>query len=267
VKRLIAIASIAALGSGCKLTSVYTQGPPRRVEIEKQVTEPSILAEGVRDAGGGVDLRVLELHAVRLTRHTQHGALETRIEHPGHPFAELIEFPLAAVIGMAIPYSLVMDSTLNGGKPGVKRDAFRPILAMLDPTRSMLASKARVYVAQHVTFAGATRIRQYNVRLPVGEVVLKYRVLDAGRDVLASGEVTTDQFGKVRIPDVSLHAVGIELIGTRVNLIAPIRNARARAAAPVPAAPPVEPAPPAEPAPPTSAQPDDPYGVPAEPRP
>jgi len=47
-----------------------------------------------------------------------------------------------------------------------------------------------------------------------------------------------DQFGKLRIPEVPPHAVGIELVGQRVNLIAPIESS----AAPASPAPP-EPAP------------------------
>lgn len=235
--------ALIAMVAGCKAMSIYTMGPPRRVQIEKQSSEPSILAEGVRDADGGVVVRVLELREVRVTRRVQHGALELRVEHPGHPgwLWELVEFPMAAFMTVVLPVMLAWNITdMAGNKPGVKRGPFRPFLVMLNPFAVFMAGEGRVYVSD-VTFDDPPRMRQFNVRLPVGELALRYRVLDAGRDAIASGEITTDQFGKLRIPEVPPHAVGIELVGKRVNLIAPIESAPPSAAPAVPAPP--EPAP------------------------
>jgi hypothetical protein len=233
MRRIAVLASLALVG-GCKLTSIYMQGPPRRVRIEKQTTEPLVLAEGVRDAGGGVVVRVLELRELRVTRRTQHAALEIRVEHPGHPFWELLEVPIGLAMALSLPASLAWDvSDMAGNKAGIQREPLRPVVAMLNPFRSMSGGKPRVYVADQVSFESAPRMRQYNVRLPLAALPLRYRVLDAGRAALSSGELETDQFGTVRIPDVPAQAVGIELVGERVHLIAPL-------AGPAPAA---EPAP------------------------
>jgi hypothetical protein len=222
VKRASVLAAVAVV-AGCKTASIYTKGPPRRVQIEKQVGEPSILADGRRDDDGGVTIRVLELREVRVTRTTQHGALELRLEHPGHPAFELIEVPIGAFLTALMPISLVWDFTaMAGTKRDVKQGSLRPVLIFLNPAQAAFAMKPRMYVAREVTFDGGTQIRQYNVRLPVGERALRYRVLDAGRDVLASGDVSTDQFGMLRIPAVPAQAVGVELVGDHVQVIAPL---------------------------------------------
>jgi hypothetical protein len=214
---------VAALLAGCKQTSVYIKGPPRQVRIEKQASDPTILADARRDSTGGVVLRVLELREIKLTRHTRHGALEMRIEHPGHPLWELVEIPVGAILVFGVPATLLWTvSDFAGSKPDVKREPQRPALGFINPFRSMFAGKPRVYVAEHVTFDDPPRIRQYNVRLPIGEVKLRYRVLDATRAAISSGEVATDQFGKARIADVPAHAVGIELQGDRIDVIAPV---------------------------------------------
>ena len=214
---------VAALLAGCKQTSVYIKGPPRQVRIEKQASDPTILADARRDGAGGVVLRVLELREIKLTRHTRHVALEMRIEHPGHPLWELLELPLGAILIFAAPATLFWTlEDFAGAKPDIKREPQRIALGLVNPFKTLYAGKPRVYVAEHVTFDDPPRIRQYNVRLPVGEVKLRYRVLDATRTAITSGELATDQFGKARIADVPAHAVGIELQGNRIDVIAPV---------------------------------------------
>ena len=121
-----------------------------------------------------------------------------------------------------MPISLIWDFAAAGNKRGVKQGALRPIVVFINPAQSGFAIKPRVHVARDVTFDGGTRFRQYNVRLPIGELALQYRVLDAGREVLASGDLATDQFGVLRIPAVPPEAVGVELVGGRVKLVAPL---------------------------------------------
>ncbi len=222
MRRAIVVALVAAV-AGCKTTSIYTKGPPTRVVVDKQVSEPVQLAVAVRDGTGRVVVHVLSLQEVRATRRTRHASLETRTMHPGHPWYELLEIPLGAVIGGVMPALLFLDfSGSDIPHPGAKVEPMRAFLIALDPTRALFAGKRKVFVSRDVTFDSPAEVRQYNVRLPIPEQRVRYRLLDSGRDVVSEAEVTTDAFGRFEVPFVSGDVVGIEVVGDAWTTVAPI---------------------------------------------
>ena len=77
-------------------------------------------------------------------------------------------------------------------------------------------------VADVELFSSKPAIREYGVRLPASELTIAYRALNAAREPLATGRVSTDLYGKVEIAGISEDAVAIEIRAGDVSTIVPV---------------------------------------------
>ncbi len=233
----VMIAVVAVALGGCATLDVHLKGPPVRVKVDKTASEPRRVAAAARD-GHAVVVRIADLVEVGVERDIRYSTLTSQAVHTWNPLWELLEIPMGALF-LASPAIYFWVPPLGGVDQEVDFKA-PPFLALISPFHGFLALNNRIMLTDADVFPHRRVSRAYLVRLPVEEVALKYRVLDAGRVVLADGDAVTDVFGKLVLDDVPATAVGIQLIADDWTTIVAIDGT-----------PPVPPPTPTPPPPPT----------------
>lgn len=209
-----ALVALALLGaSGCKTATIYQRGAPRKAEVEKRASEPELVLYAHRQGDGSVTLSARSLTNVNLVRRVSYSTYETSVEHSGNIPLTVAESLLGLAPLIAGPAILFFPEPKLASDDSILEVHGLVWLWFLNPFQSVMGHKLRGRVSDKELFADPPVEREYDVELPVAGLSFAYRVLDAGRAVLADGQLTTDEFGRARIEAVPPEAVGVELRG------------------------------------------------------
>lgn len=232
-------AAIAAclLLLGCSPTvTVYYRTSPRRVEISKQVSPPSLYALAARTTPGVVDVRLKRTHRVTMRRVLHYNSAALIYDHSGNVLAEAIEL-VGGLVMLAIPFTWGLEFfAAEQDTPDRRVVRHRSyLLAFLDPTTSALTGGTHVEpVVKQQIFSDAPVTREYEIRIPAPEVNVAFRVLDEARNELVQGSATTDPYGELQIRGALERAVAVELSTGKAVIVVPIQpSATWVAAAPI----------------------------------
>jgi hypothetical protein len=238
--RMIAAIAAYLLLLGCSPTvTVYYRTSPRRVEISKQVSPPSLYASAARIAPDVVDVRLKRTYRVTMHRVLHYNAAALIYDHSGNVFAETIEL-VGGLVMLAIPFTWGLEFFAveqdTSQRRVVRHRSY--LLAFLDPTTSALTGGTHIEpVVKQQIFSDAPVMREYEIRIPAPEVNVAFRVLNEARNELVQGSATTDSYGELQIRGPLKRAVAVELSTGGAVLVVPVQPS----ATPVAAAP-IEPA-------------------------
>lgn len=229
------------LNCGPTLTT-YSRTSPRRVEISRHVSRPSLYALAVRAAPDRIDVRLKHVNRVALRHIMHYNSAAIIYDHSGSVINELYEM----IVGFAVVAGFVMgisasQNTFDGAQlltVGTQRAGFdgsdtrdervvwhrRYLLALLDPTVSVSTNRVRIDpVVKQQIFSDTPIVREYAIRLPSSEVVVSFRVLDEAEHELVRGSATTNSYGELQIRGALEHAVAVELSADGSVIVIPIQ--------------------------------------------
>jgi hypothetical protein len=213
---LVAVAGCGPIGT------IHERTAPRRIEVTKQAAPTRLVIAARLANDDSIELVAKHATELRITRVVHYGAASFEIRR-STPFIKLVEMP----IGLAI---LVMAGPLAWQAPYQTRDTrthrtewhTNMGFALVSPFQSVLQTRIRANpAADAAVFRDPAMVRGYEVRLPVPNLVASYRLLDESERVIATGTVTTDAFGRARIPDPG-GAVAVEISAGATTTIVPV---------------------------------------------
>ena len=219
--RALAFVALAACGP---TLIVHERAAPRRVEVAKQASEPRLELVARALGGDSIELVAKRTSEIKLTRVVHYGATTIKRKR-GTPLLELLEIPIGLVLliggpgAWETPYAIAETRTT---KPSNQRNW---IVAFLSPGQTLLSYRTEIDASSEVeVFADDPVVRQFQVRLPAPGVAVPYRVLDEAERPIASGNATTDAFGRVTIEKVP-GAIAVEVWQAGQPLVLAIEEA------------------------------------------
>jgi hypothetical protein len=207
MRRALALVVLAACGP---TLTIHERAAPRRVDVKKQATEPRVELTARSLGGDSIELVAKRTSEIKLTR-VVHYAATTIKRKRSNPLLELIEIPvgLFLLIGgpgaWETPYRIPETRTT---KPYTQANW---IVGFLSPGQTLLSYRTEIDASSEAeVFADDPVVRQFQVRLPAPGLPGPYRVLDEAERPIASGNATTDAFGRVTIEKVP-GAIAVEV--------------------------------------------------------
>lgn len=216
MKALVTIAAcITALSCGRTLT-VYHRTSPRDVVVERDVSQPELFAFAMR-RDASIDVHFKRERRVRLHRVMQYNALAVIYDHSHSVWVEASEMLLALLALATIP-TIPAIGGLGSGIEGTDTETRKVVrrrgwlAGLFDPTTSVIQNNIRTEpVVPEQIFSAPSTVRAYDIRVPVPDVKVAFRVLDDAGIALAAGQSTADSYGELRIDGAFERAVAVEI--------------------------------------------------------
>jgi hypothetical protein len=242
---LVVVLAVCVLAA-CKPTvTVYQRTSPRRVEVAKRASPPTLHVDATRKPSGEVAIHVKHSNLVALSRILHYNASAMIYGHSGNPIAEFGEMVFGVLMVVVLGGVWGMDDHLDGQNTATRKTERhrRILLALFDPTTSVFSSNVTTQpIVKKQVFSDPPIVREYEIRLPAANTQINYRLLDeAGREV-ERGSKTTDVHGEV-LTTAAANAIAVEVVAEGKTLVVPIlaRAVEPLMVAPAPAAAPTKP--------------------------
>jgi hypothetical protein len=204
--RVLILLMLAACGP---TLTIYERTAPTRVDIAKQASPP-VLHLRARRSGDGIELVAKHARDLRITRVVHYGAAS--IERlGGNPLVELLELPIGLLflaVGPSQWETPVQYDDTATSKMVVNTNW---LVAMINPFQTAIGYRLRATPTTDAqVFRDPPIVRELEMRLPVPNLAIRYRMLDAGARSLGDGTIATDAFGRAAIANAAT-AIAVEV--------------------------------------------------------
>jgi len=209
-----------AVGCGPALT-IYHKTSPRRVAVKKQSTAPALTARAHRRGADGLAIKLKRSRVVRLERVVHYNAAEVQYHSSRNPFFELADMTFGWWMVIMPPFDppYVGEDT----KTTKIRWNVPPAIAGVNPFQSWMGNRVVTKaISNKEMFRDRAVVREYAIHLPVPGRKIRYRILNASRQVVGRGQGVTDLHGSVTATNVGKDAVAVQVMYGRTTLLTPI---------------------------------------------
>lgn len=221
----LAVLALAACGP---TATIYQRTSPVRVTVAKQASPAELVFAARFVAPGTVELVSKHARDVRLTRTVHYNSIATELRRPNLLYELVMDLPLG-LVGLLAGPGLWETPNLIAETPVTKYVVHTNyVLAALNPFQGGVTYSARINPNPNVEiFADPPVLREFRMSLPAPAVTLAYRALDDQEQVIATGNVKTDELGRVKIAGVT-GAIALEITTGRTVMVLPIEPSSPR---------------------------------------